>query len=61
MLKEELVQVRGDLENWTAPYSICEDYLSIRMELAAAKAELKRLEKAKSSRCPSEECNAYAA
>ena len=38
MLREELVQVRGDLEKWTALSSICEDYLSFRMELAALKA-----------------------
>ena len=44
-LREELVQVRGDLEKWTALSSTCEDCLSFRMELATVKAKLKRLEK----------------
>ena len=44
-LREKSVQVRGDLEKWTAPSSTCEDCLCFRMELAAVKAELKRLEK----------------
>ena len=44
-LREELALVRGDLEKWTAPSKVCEDCLSFRMELAACKAEVKRLEK----------------
>ena len=58
-LREELVQVRGDLEKWIAPSSTCEDCLSSRMELAAVRAELKHLEKQPSHPC--EECNACAA
>ena len=45
----------------TALSSVCGDCLSFKIELAAAKAKLKRFEKAKSSSCPSEECNAWAA
>ena len=45
----------------TAPSSVCGDCLFFRIELAAAKAELKRFEKAKSYSCPSEECNTCAA
>ena len=58
-LRDELVQVWGDLEKWTAPSSTCEDCLSFRMELATVKAELKRLEKQPSYPC--EECNVCAA
>lgn len=59
MLREELVQVRGDLEKWIAPSSTCEDCLFFRMELAALKDEVKRLEKMPSR--PSNECDACAA
>ena len=41
------------------PSSTCEDYLSLRMELAAVRAELKRLEKQPSPSC--EECDVCAA
>ena len=58
-LRDELVQVRGDLEKWTAPSSTCENCLSFRMELAALKAEVKHLDK--QPRHPCEECNACAA
>ena len=51
----------GDLEKWTTPSSVCEDCLSVRIELAVAKAELKQFEKAKSSSCPNKECKACAA
>ena len=54
MLREELVQVWGDLETWTAPSSTCEDCLSYRMERVELKAQVKRLKKQPSH--PSEEC-----
>ena len=44
MLREELSLVWGELEKWTAPPSICEDCLAYRIELAACKAEVRRLE-----------------
>ena len=47
-----------DLVKWTTPSRTCEDWLSYRMELAALKAEVKRLEKQPSHPC--EECNACA-
>jgi hypothetical protein len=58
-LREELAQVRGDLERWTTHSSVCEDCLSFRMEIVACKAEVKSLEKQPSHPC--EECNACAA
>ena len=58
-LREELEQVRGDLEKWNTPSRTCDDCLSLRMELAACKSELKRLEKQPSHPC--EECDACAA
>ena len=58
-LKEKLVQVQGDLEKWTTPSSICEDFLPFRMELATLKAEVKLLEKLPSHR--SDVCNVCAA
>jgi len=59
MLREELEQVRADLEKWNAPSRTCEDCLSYRIELAACKSKLKRLEKQPSHPC--EECAACAA
>ena len=44
-LREELEQVRADLEKWNAPSRTCEDCLSYRMELAGCKAQIVRLEK----------------
>ena len=44
-LREQLVQAQANLEKWVMPSRTCEDYLSLRMELAAVRAELKHLEK----------------
>ena len=58
-LREELEQVRADLEKWNAPSRTCEDCLSYRMELAACKAEIIRLGKISSHPCV--ECDTCAA